>query len=61
MTITKKYLNDLDTKLLTLAERLEDKADDAGETDEQQERAGALREIAEMLMDAKALLAEWVD
>lgn len=61
MTISKKYLNDLDTKLLNLAERLDDKADEAGETDEQQERAEALHEIAEMLMDAKALLAEWVD
>ncbi len=62
MSISKAYLNRLDTRLLDLAEKLENIADcDAGETEEQEERAEALREIAELLHQAREHIEPWID
>ena len=62
MAISKKYMDDLDTKLLNLAERLENKAnDDAGDSDEQQARAEALMNVADLIREAKEQLSDWVE
>ncbi len=61
MSITKTYLDRLHTRLLNLAEAVEDKANEAGETDAQQERAEALNDVADYLRDAMGRIEEWAN
>ena len=60
MSISKAYLDRLHTRLLNLAEQTLNKADyEAGETEEQEERANALREVSDLLFEAMTHVEQW--
>ena len=62
MSISKAYLDRLHTRLLNLAEQVANKADyEAGETQEQEERANALREVSDALYEAMIHIEQYAN